>query len=102
VLLSAKHSSGTVGGLAYAFINFLYDPAVAAENTTFLKYLCPNRDAYGLLPEDLRKNPGVFISPFARTVEEKPVPRIASEQEKRFVSMNTSSDRRQTSAPILL
>ncbi len=70
MLLSAKHSSGTVGGLAYAFINFLYDPAVAAEKTTFLKYLCPNRDAYGLLPEDLRKNPGVFISPEIRAKSE--------------------------------
>jgi spermidine/putrescine transport system substrate-binding protein len=57
-------------GLAHAFINFLHDPAVAAENTTFLKYLCPNRDAYPLLGEDLRKNPGVFMDPEVRARSE--------------------------------
>jgi spermidine/putrescine transport system substrate-binding protein len=57
-------------GLAHAFINFLHDPGVAAENTTFLKYLCPNRDAYPLLGEDLRKNPGVFMDPDVRARSE--------------------------------
>jgi spermidine/putrescine transport system substrate-binding protein len=57
-------------GLAYAFINFLHDPAVAAENTIFLKYICPNKDAYPLLPEDLRKNPGVFMAPEVRARSE--------------------------------
>jgi len=57
-------------GLAHAFINFLHDPAVAAENTTFLKYLCPNKDAYSLLPEDLRTNPGVFLDPEVRARSE--------------------------------
>jgi spermidine/putrescine transport system substrate-binding protein len=56
--------------LAYAFINFWHDPRVAAENTTFLKYLCPNRDAYALLGEDLRKNPGVFMDPEVRARSE--------------------------------
>jgi spermidine/putrescine transport system substrate-binding protein len=56
--------------LAHAFINFLHDPAVAAENTTFLKYLCPNRDAYPLLGDDLRKNPGVFMDPEIRARSE--------------------------------
>ncbi|MGB7294707.1 MAG: spermidine/putrescine ABC transporter substrate-binding protein [Candidatus Aminicenantales bacterium] len=49
--------------LAHAFIDFLHDPAVAAENTTFLMYLCPNKDAYPLLPESLRTNPAVFLEP---------------------------------------
>jgi spermidine/putrescine transport system substrate-binding protein len=57
-------------GLAHAFINFLHDPAVAAENTTFLKYLCPNKDAYPLLAEDLRTNPGVFMDPAVRARSE--------------------------------
>jgi spermidine/putrescine transport system substrate-binding protein len=56
--------------LAHAFINFLHDPAVAAENTTFLMYLCPNKDAYPLLPEDLRKNPAVFLEPEVRAKSE--------------------------------
>ena len=47
--------------LAHAFINFLHDPAVAAENTTFLMYLCPNKDAYPLLPQELRGNTAVFL-----------------------------------------
>jgi spermidine/putrescine transport system substrate-binding protein len=48
-------------GLAHSFINFLHDPEAAAENITFLKYLCPNKDAYALLSEDLRKNPAIFL-----------------------------------------
>jgi spermidine/putrescine transport system substrate-binding protein len=56
--------------LAHAFINFLHDPMVAAENIAFLKYLCPNRDAYALLSEDLRKNPGVFMDPEIRARSE--------------------------------
>jgi len=56
--------------LAHAFINFLHDPEVAAENIVFLKYLCPNKDAYALLGEDLRKNPGVFLDPEVRARSE--------------------------------
>jgi len=57
-------------GLAHAFINFLHQPAVAAENTTFLMYLCPNKDAYPLLPEDLLRNPAVFLEPEIRARSE--------------------------------
>jgi len=49
--------------LAYAFINFLHDPAVAAENTNFLGYLCPNKDAYPLLDPAIRNDPGIFMKP---------------------------------------
>jgi spermidine/putrescine transport system substrate-binding protein len=49
--------------LAHAFINFLHDPKVAAENTEFIQYLCPNQDAYPLLSEKIRSNPGVFLAP---------------------------------------
>jgi spermidine/putrescine transport system substrate-binding protein len=52
--------------LAHAFINFLHDPAVAAENTMFLSYLCPNKDCYPLLSEEMRKNPAVFLDPEIR------------------------------------
>jgi len=57
-------------GLAHAFINFLHGPGVAAENIAFLKYLCPNQDAYALLSEDLRNNPGIFLDPEIRAKSE--------------------------------
>jgi len=56
--------------LAHAFINFLHNPEVAAENTAFLKYLCPNKDAYPLLGEELRTNPGIFMAPELRARSE--------------------------------
>jgi spermidine/putrescine transport system substrate-binding protein len=48
--------------LAYRFIDFLHDPAVAAENTEFLGYLCPNAASYSLLSESTRANPALFPS----------------------------------------
>lgn len=48
--------------LAHAFINFLLDPKVAAENTEFITYLAPNKDAYPLLSEEVRSNPNIFPS----------------------------------------
>jgi len=57
-------------GLAHAFINFLHDPAVAAENTAFLSYLCPNTGAYPLLDPEIRANPAVFMSPELRAKSE--------------------------------
>lgn len=47
-------------GLAHAFINFIHDPAVAAENIAYTCYLCPNKAAYGKLPEDVVKNEVIF------------------------------------------
>jgi spermidine/putrescine transport system substrate-binding protein len=52
--------------LAYAFLNFLHDPAVAAENTAFIKYLCPNADGYALLDVPFRTNPAIFLEPAIR------------------------------------
>jgi spermidine/putrescine transport system substrate-binding protein len=49
--------------LAHTFINFLQDPAVAAENTGFTRFLCPNKDSYRLLEPSLRANPGIFLAP---------------------------------------
>lgn len=48
--------------LAHAFINFLHDPSVAAENVSFLCYLSPNKDCYALLSPELRNNPALFLS----------------------------------------
>lgn len=47
--------------LAYKFIDFIHDPANAAENMEYTYYLCPNRDAYGLVSDELRSNPAVFV-----------------------------------------
>jgi len=56
--------------LAHAFIDFLHDPAVAAENTRFIYYLCPNKDSYALLPAEIRDNPGIFLAPEIRAKSE--------------------------------
>lgn len=60
-LVIAKTAKETA--LAHAFINFLHDPEVAAQNTDFIQYLCPNKDAYPLLSEDIRNNEGIFLAP---------------------------------------
>jgi spermidine/putrescine transport system substrate-binding protein len=49
--------------LAHAFINFLHNPDVAAQNTDFIQYLCPNKDAYPLMSEKIRGNAGIFLAP---------------------------------------
>jgi len=48
--------------LGRAFINFLHKPDVAAENTEFISYLCPNAGSYPLLSEETRANPTLFPS----------------------------------------
>ncbi len=52
--------------LAYAWINFLHDPAVAAENSEFISYLCPNSAAYAHLPQTFMENPAVRLAPEVR------------------------------------
>jgi spermidine/putrescine transport system substrate-binding protein len=47
-------------GLAHAFINFLHDPQVAAENTSFVFCLCPNRESYALLGDELKNDPTIM------------------------------------------
>jgi len=56
--------------LAHAFINYLHDPAVAAENTAFIYFLCPNSGSYPLLPAEIRDNPGIFMDPKLRARSE--------------------------------
>jgi spermidine/putrescine transport system substrate-binding protein len=48
--------------LAHAYINFMQDPDVAAENTEFVQYLCPNAASYPKLGAEIRQNPAVFPS----------------------------------------
>jgi spermidine/putrescine transport system substrate-binding protein len=54
-------------GLALKFINFLHTPEVAAANTEFITYLCPNITSYPLLSEDIRHDPGIFPSESIRS-----------------------------------
>lgn len=49
--------------LAHAFINFLHDPQVAAENTEFINFLCPNSSSYRYLSEETLHNPAIFLPP---------------------------------------
>ena len=46
--------------LAHAFLNYLLDPEVAAQNIEFTKYRCVNSAARKLLPEDLRDSPLLY------------------------------------------
>ena len=49
--------------LAHAYINFFHDPAVAAENTEYIQFLCPNKDSYPLLKAEITGNPKIFLAP---------------------------------------
>lgn len=49
--------------LAHAFINFIHDPEVAAENTNFISYVCPNKTSYPKVAPELLNNPAVFLAP---------------------------------------
>ncbi|WP_395736772.1 spermidine/putrescine ABC transporter substrate-binding protein [Prosthecobacter sp.] len=49
--------------LAHAFINFLLDPAIAAENMEWMGYYCPNKPALDKLSPDFLKNPAITIPP---------------------------------------
>ncbi len=46
--------------LAYAFVNFVHKPEIAAKNMRFTKYLSPNLPAMKLLPAEFRDNKTVF------------------------------------------
>ena len=56
--------------LAHAFIDFLHQPEVAAENSNFISYLCPNKPAYAKLDAEIRDNPAVFMDPAVRAKSE--------------------------------
>lgn len=49
--------------LAHAFINFLTDPEVAAENMEWIAYRAPNQGAYAHLDEEFRATAALFPSP---------------------------------------
>ena len=47
--------------MAHKWINFMCDPKIAAENTGFTQYLCPNKDSYALLDDAARNNPAIIL-----------------------------------------
>jgi spermidine/putrescine transport system substrate-binding protein len=56
--------------LAHAYVNFMHDPAAAAENTQQVQFLCPNAPSYPLLPAEYRSNPAIFMDPAIRAKSE--------------------------------
>jgi spermidine/putrescine-binding protein len=46
--------------LAHAFIDFTMEPEIAAEICRTMKYSSPNRAAWPLLPDAIRKHSAVF------------------------------------------
>ena len=49
--------------LAHAFINFLHRPSVAAANTEYVFFLCPNVAAYDLIDPELLEDPSINLAP---------------------------------------
>jgi spermidine/putrescine transport system substrate-binding protein len=45
---------------AHIFMNYLHDPARAAQNAEFVGYGTPNEAAKALLPEEVLNNPGIY------------------------------------------
>jgi len=56
--------------LAHALIDFLHQPEVAAENSNFISYLCPNKPAYAKLAPEISGNPAIFMDPAVRARSE--------------------------------
>jgi putrescine transport system substrate-binding protein len=48
---------------AYAFIDFLLRPEVAAANSNFVNYATANAKASSLVNEELRNDPGIYPTP---------------------------------------
>ncbi|MCL1856316.1 MAG: spermidine/putrescine ABC transporter substrate-binding protein [Kiritimatiellaeota bacterium] len=49
--------------LAYAFIDFVHDPANAAKNTEWVMNVCPNAPSYAMLPKSILDNKAIFPDP---------------------------------------
>ena len=47
--------------LAYAFINFMTEPANAAVNMEYIFYLAPNKTAYELVSTEFKENDALFL-----------------------------------------
>jgi putrescine transport system substrate-binding protein len=60
----AVPKDGPHGDAAEAYINYMLDPQVAANNANFVHYASPNKAAIdqGLIAEEDRKNPALYPS----------------------------------------
>jgi spermidine/putrescine transport system substrate-binding protein len=56
--------------LAHEYINFLHAPEVAAQNSEFISYLCPNAAGYAKLPAEFLGNPAVKLDPAVQAKSE--------------------------------
>lgn len=72
--------------LACSFINYLHRPEVAARNITDVLASCPNKDAFALLPEEVRSNSSLFIAPEIIANSEFMV-ELSPEQEQRYLKI---------------
>jgi len=57
----AKHPKN-----ALAFINYLMDPQVAANNSNAVNYASPNAQAFALLKDEVKNDPGIYPTPEVR------------------------------------
>jgi spermidine/putrescine transport system substrate-binding protein len=71
--------------LAHAFINFMHEPDVAAANTDYVWYLCPNRAAYELMSDEIKEDPAVFLP--AEVVENSEVILDLGEDNAKYVKV---------------
>jgi len=57
LLRNARHKDA-----AYAFMDYMLRPEVAAANTAYVYYLAPNLEAYKILDQEILDDPAVFLS----------------------------------------
>ena len=80
--------------LALKFIDFLNEPANAAENSIYLKMPTPNVAAMSLLPEAIRDDPEIYPAPeiIARSQIKGPLAAATLQLRRRIVSALVSSN----------
>ena len=54
----AKHPKN-----AHAFINYLLDPQVAANNSNFMNYANGNAESFALVKDEVKNDPGIYPTP---------------------------------------
>lgn len=58
ILKSAPHPNA-----AFAFLNYMMDPQVCAREIEYTYYAQANKDAFSLIPEEIRNDPGIYPAP---------------------------------------
>lgn len=90
--LAIPRSAPNLDG-AYAWLNFLLQPDVAADITQTLNFATPNREATLLLPEAIRNNPSYFPpeSDLEKCEGLRPLPEAMNDLYDRYWTRLTSS-----------